>query len=122
VLHGNAGGAPTFAAVSLTADVSGVTPIANGGTGVANGVTQVTTNGTQVNAGTCQAQSGVAVVGTLTTSAVAWSLGAVPDATWQTGITVMPVTTADVVTLYLCNPTAGNITPAAVAVNVKVIK
>ena len=32
VLHGNASGAPTFAAVSLTADVSGILPIANGGT------------------------------------------------------------------------------------------
>jgi len=36
VLHGNAAGAPTFGAVSLTADVSGTLPIANGGT---NGVT-----------------------------------------------------------------------------------
>ena len=33
VLHGNAGGAPSFGAVSLTADVSGVLPNANGGTG-----------------------------------------------------------------------------------------
>ena len=33
VLHGNASGAPTFGAVSLTADVSGILPIANGGTG-----------------------------------------------------------------------------------------
>ena len=32
VLHGNAAGAPTYAAVSLTADVSGVLPLANGGT------------------------------------------------------------------------------------------
>jgi len=32
VLHGNASGAPTFGAVSLTADVSGVLPVANGGT------------------------------------------------------------------------------------------
>lgn len=32
VLHGNAGGAPTWGAVSLTADVSGTLPIANGGT------------------------------------------------------------------------------------------
>lgn len=32
VLHGAAAGAPTFGAVSLTADVSGVTPVANGGT------------------------------------------------------------------------------------------
>lgn len=36
VLHGNAAGDPTFAAVSLTADVSGVLPVANGGTGVDN--------------------------------------------------------------------------------------
>jgi hypothetical protein len=38
VLHGNAGGAPTFAAVSLTADVSGTLPVANGGTGLTTGV------------------------------------------------------------------------------------
>jgi len=31
VLHGNASGTPTYAAVSLTADVSGILPIANGG-------------------------------------------------------------------------------------------
>jgi hypothetical protein len=34
VLHGNAAGAPTFGAVSLTADVSGTLPVGNGGTGV----------------------------------------------------------------------------------------
>ena len=33
VLHGNAAGAPSFGAVSLTTDVSGVLPVANGGTG-----------------------------------------------------------------------------------------
>lgn len=33
VLHGNASGDPTFGAVSLAADVSGVLPVANGGTG-----------------------------------------------------------------------------------------
>ena len=33
VLHGNASGAPTFSAVSLTADVTGTLPVANGGTG-----------------------------------------------------------------------------------------
>lgn len=32
VLHGNASGAPSYSAVSLTADVSGVLPMANGGT------------------------------------------------------------------------------------------
>lgn len=34
VLHGNASADPSFAAVSLTADVSGTLPVANGGTGV----------------------------------------------------------------------------------------
>lgn len=37
VLHGNAGGAPTFGAVSLTADVSGTLPVGNGGTGITSG-------------------------------------------------------------------------------------
>jgi hypothetical protein len=32
VLHGNAAGAPTFGAVSLTADITGTLPVANGGT------------------------------------------------------------------------------------------
>lgn len=34
ILHGNAAGAPTFGAVSLTADILGTLPVANGGTGV----------------------------------------------------------------------------------------
>lgn len=33
VLHGNAAGAPTWGAVSLTADVTGTLPVSNGGTG-----------------------------------------------------------------------------------------
>ncbi len=39
VLHGNAAGAPTFGAVSLTADVSGILPVANGGTGTSTAFT-----------------------------------------------------------------------------------
>lgn len=35
VLHGNASGIPTFGAVVLTSDVSGILPVANGGTGSA---------------------------------------------------------------------------------------
>lgn len=34
LLHGNAAGAPTFAAVSLTADVTGTLPAGSGGTGI----------------------------------------------------------------------------------------
>lgn len=36
VLHGNASGAPTWGSVSLTADVSGVLPVANGGTNISS--------------------------------------------------------------------------------------
>lgn len=35
ILHGNAAGAPTFAAVSLTADITGTLGVTNGGTGLA---------------------------------------------------------------------------------------
>lgn len=45
VLHGNAAGAPTFGAVSLTADVSGILPGANGGMGVANTGKTITLGG-----------------------------------------------------------------------------
>jgi hypothetical protein len=43
VLHGNASGAPTFGAVSLTADVSGTLPVANGGTGITSFGTGIAT-------------------------------------------------------------------------------
>jgi len=36
VLHGNASGAPTWGSVSLTADVSGVLPVARGGTNISS--------------------------------------------------------------------------------------
>ena len=42
VLHGNAAGAPTFGAVSLTADVSGILPVANGGNGLGAAYTVAT--------------------------------------------------------------------------------
>lgn len=43
LLHGNSGADPTYSAVSLTADVSGVLPYANGGAGTP---TQETPSGT----------------------------------------------------------------------------
>ena len=43
VLHGNVAGAPSFSAVSLTADVSGTLPVANGGTGITSFGTGVAT-------------------------------------------------------------------------------
>jgi hypothetical protein len=44
VLHGNPSGAPTFGAVSLTADVSGILPPTNGGTGVNNNASATVTS------------------------------------------------------------------------------
>jgi hypothetical protein len=43
VLHGNASGPPSFGAVSLTADVSGILPSTKGGTGVANNASSTLT-------------------------------------------------------------------------------
>jgi hypothetical protein len=48
VLHGNAAGNPTFAAVALAADVSGTLPVGNGGTGAAT----LTTGNVLLGAGT----------------------------------------------------------------------
>jgi hypothetical protein len=48
VLHGNASGAPTYGAVTLTTDVTGTLPVANGGTGASTiaGAGIVTGSGT----------------------------------------------------------------------------
>lgn len=46
VLHGNAGGAPTWGAVTLTTDVTGTLPVANGGTGATTLTGMVRGNGT----------------------------------------------------------------------------
>lgn len=45
VLHGNAAGAPIFGAVSLTADVSSILPLANGGTELDNSITPLSAVG-----------------------------------------------------------------------------
>lgn len=60
VLHGNAAGAPTFGAVSLTADVSGILPLANGGTNANltasnGGIHYSTATATAILAGTATA-------------------------------------------------------------------
>jgi hypothetical protein len=51
LLHGNAAGAPTYSAASLTADVSGVLPAANGGSGVANTGTLTNASNTTITGG-----------------------------------------------------------------------
>ena len=88
-----------------------------------SGTQQVTTNGTAVAAGTCQAQSTVSVSGLTTSSTLTWSSSVALPATWQTGIQVeFDVSTAGSAKVWLCNPTAGSITPAAIAINVKALQ
>lgn len=83
----------------------------------------VTTAGTAVTNGTCQAQTGITVTGALTSDNVVANIGAALPATWQTGIVLSAhVTAADTVTVYLCNPSAGSITPAATQVNVRIVR
>jgi len=68
VLHGNASGAPTFGAVSLTADVSGTLPIANGGT---NSTATPTAGGIGYGTGTAHAYTAVGTAGQALISAAA---------------------------------------------------
>lgn len=55
VLHGNAAGAPTFAAIDVTADITGIVPVANGGTGLSSGtsggILAYTASGTLASSG-----------------------------------------------------------------------
>lgn len=78
LLHGNAAGAPTFGAVSLTADVTGTLPVANGGTGAAS----FTSGQVLVGSGT----SAIAVVSAGTSGQVLTSNGSSAP-TWQSGPT-----------------------------------
>ena len=66
VLHGNASGAPTWASVSLTADVSGTLPIANGGT---NSTATATNGGVGYGTGTAHAYTAAGTANQLLQSA-----------------------------------------------------
>jgi hypothetical protein len=84
---------------------------------------QITTNGTAIAAGTCQSQPTISIPGLTTSSTLTWSSSAALPATWQTGIQVeFDVSTAGTAKVWLCNPTAGSITPAALAMNVKALQ
>ena len=88
VLHGNAAGAPTFGAVSLTADVSGTLPIANGGTGTTSTTfASLTTNVSGIlpiaNGGTGTSTAGVSA--TIVTAKLT-ALGADGSMTFTNGL------------------------------------
>jgi hypothetical protein len=86
VLHGDAAGAPTFGAVSLTADVTGTLPVANGGTGATTLTGLLQGNG----AGAVTAITNSSTVGQVlrVTGAATYAWGAVDlaDADAVTGI------------------------------------
>jgi hypothetical protein len=108
----------TYNPSQLTVDAAGVVDeIAGAGGDNA----KVTTNGTSVAAGTAQAQTPVPIAGVTTSSVAVWSLPNTPDASWQTGIAVILVCTAGMVTPYLVNPTASPITPIAQVINIGVL-
>jgi hypothetical protein len=82
-----------------------------------------TSNGTSIASGVSQAQPAITITGATTTDVAICSLNATPVATWQTGIQLLPaVVTANTVTPWLSNPTAGSITPAATVIRCTVIR
>lgn len=84
VLHGNAAGNPSFGAVSLTADVSGVLPLANGGTNSTDyTVASVTLTNKRINPR----------ITTLSTSASTPTLTALGDTSDEVDMTVTSSTT-----------------------------
>ena len=90
VLHGNASGAPTFGAVSLTADVSGTLPIANGGT---NSTATPTAGGIGYGTGSALAYTAVGTAGQALISAAGsapafGTLGVAGGGTGQTAYSI----------------------------------
>lgn len=110
-----------FQVVSISSGTAYVsTEAVSATTGIVGGA--ITTNGTVVAAGTSQAQTAISIPGVTPTSVVAWSMATPPPATWQTGIQVTPVCGNGTVNIYLTNPTAGSITPAATIINIRLVQ
>lgn len=100
VLHGNAAGAPTFAAVSLTADVSGTLPVGNLPTSV-----KTRTVGITIDGGGSAITTGVKgyiqcpISGTITANTVlADQSGSIVIDVWKDTYANYPPTVADTIT------------------------
>ena len=120
VLHGNIGGLPTYSAVSLTSDVTGILPIANGGT---NSTATPTNGGIGYGTGTAHAYSAAGTAGQILQSngaaAPSWTnagtgtvtnVAALTLATTGTDVssTVASGTTTPVITLNIPTASATN--------------
>ena len=100
VLHGNAAGAPTWGAVSLTADVTGTLPATNGGTGQASYAV-----GDLLSANTTTTLSRIAAVGV---GSVLKSAGTTTLPVWGTLASTDLSNTANIALLSANQTFAGN--------------
>lgn len=89
VLHGNAGGPPTFGAVSLTADVSGVLPVANFSTGTPTGAKFVRDDGVLAIPPGTGGSGNVNASGTLTANAIVIGAGSTDVVVTTTGTGIL---------------------------------
>lgn len=108
VLHGNAAGAPSFGAVSLTAEVSGTLPVANGGTGAATltSGSVVVGNGTSAVSLVAPGSSG----NVLTSNGSTWtSSAAASTAPTLTGTQASPLSVTAGAGVVLTSPTYTNV-------------
>lgn len=150
LLHGNAAGAPTFGAVSLTADVAGVLPTANIAVALANQTSlrgnamaaaagnatigQVIATGNKAldfastATGACATAITDTATGALSTDRVIFNANAdisgvtgyIPASTGGGKVDAYPST--DLVTFKWCNWTAGTVDPGSITVNWMVIR
>jgi len=94
VLHGNAAGAPTWSAVSLTADVTGTLPVTNGGTGMTSATAYALLAGGTTSTGAHQSLASVGTTGQVLTSNGAGALPTFQAAAGGGGLGGMQVFTA----------------------------
>lgn len=150
VLHGAAAGNPSFSAVSLTADVSGVLPTANIAVALANQTSlrgnamavaagnatigQVIATGNKAldfastATGACATVITDTATGALSTDRIVWNTNAsikavtgyVPASTGGFSVNAFPST--DLVSFEGCNWTSGTVDPGSITVNWMVIR
>jgi hypothetical protein len=75
-----------------------------------------------ITAGTCATVVTTTATGTLTTDSFKWNFNAAPGTGYSAGLHILSYVTAGNVNFLVCNPTAGNLTPAAATLNWQVTR